>query len=677
MPLPPTRYINAGPMPAQANPASAMAAGRATEGLGKAVSGVAEQQFSVLEKVRQVKEAGAMNAFMANLDEEAGRFAIELAQRHDTDNWPGDWKERVDDMRERAKGLGLSPEAMAKLDNQFTSWSSQRAISFETQAATKALGMARMQSNTALEHAMARNDEEAVRRVLDSGIYNPAEEDKILMELQRRSAVFDYERRIDADPLQAERDLRSPEFLEGNPALTAQDAENLARRAEQRANRFRDDFANDIIISGEIPSEEDLAEMEKKGLISKITHAQWLLKLRGASEGAADPAPDSALYNEIFSRIVQYDPQDDENLKLKADLRHLISGVDLPAEHKKALNEKLEKRISEAGQPMSEYESRYSKKIEADFRRGDFGNYRYPFDHDNNPATAPIIRTNPEEYEKAWRLSGEFSDAWRGIFAGLPADADAKVVGAAYDELKKSFLERTPPPDIDFGGPEVDLPFNPDEVYQNLLPSDEGGMDPGAPGVLPPLPSPSGGNPSFGGVPLMPAGIPYKGAVGTVFGGSRDPNDNGTSAYGGPTGTDGREGAAIPQAVLAELFPRKPGESDDERKRYEVENLRVVVRNRNGVYHTLPLADRGTAEEVWRRNGRATLDLTEGAVRRVGGLAHPEIVGANHGEERAHLRPRARAYAWPATARALRSRNGSGTSASGRTSDHDAPARLW
>jgi lysozyme len=201
MPLPPTRYINAGPMPAQANPGPAMAAGRALEGLGQAVSGVAEQRFSVLEKVRQVKEAGAINAFMANLDEQAGKFAIDLARRSDTDNWPGEWKERTAEFRAQAKALGLSPEGMAKLDNQFTSWSAQRSIHFETQAATKALGIARMQTNTALDYYAGRRDRDGFERTLaNADFLHPGEVEKARMAFDRNERHQTMQQAILADP---------------------------------------------------------------------------------------------------------------------------------------------------------------------------------------------------------------------------------------------------------------------------------------------------------------------------------------------------------------------------------------------------------------------------------------------------------------------------------------------
>jgi hypothetical protein len=44
-----------------------------------------------------------------------------------------------------------------------------------------------------------------------------------------------------------------------------------------------------------------------------------------------------------------------------------------------------------------------------------------------------------------------------------------------------------------------------------------------------------------------------------------------------------------------------------------------VVRAPNGTMRVLPVVDLGTAEWVWQRAGRPTLDLTEGAAKELGG----------------------------------------------------------
>lgn len=116
---------------------------------------------------------------------------------------------------------------------------------------------------------------------------------------------------------------------------------------------------------------------------------------------------------------------------------------------------------------------------------------------------------------------------------------------------------------------------------------------------------------TFGGHAILPAGESYQGRA-TVFGGANDPADNGRSAFGGTTGAGGREGAAIPLDVLRATFPGRD-------KAWLVKNVEVEVSTGRGRKATLPLADLGTAEWVWRRAGGPVLDLTEGAVRKLGG----------------------------------------------------------
>ena len=97
-----------------------------------------------------------------------------------------------------------------------------------------------------------------------------------------------------------------------------------------------------------------------------------------------------------------------------------------------------------------------------------------------------------------------------------------------------------------------------------------------------------------------------------MFGGTSDPADNGLSAFGGTTGVGGKEGVAIPHDVLKATFPGKD-------KAWLKKNVRVAVRTADGRKAVMPVADLGTAEWVWEKNGRPTLDLTPGALKQLGG----------------------------------------------------------
>lgn len=113
----------------------------------------------------------------------------------------------------------------------------------------------------------------------------------------------------------------------------------------------------------------------------------------------------------------------------------------------------------------------------------------------------------------------------------------------------------------------------------------------------------------FGGMRVPPTGelgAPHL----TVFGGPNDPDDNGLSAFGGATGPSGREGVAVPEKILRHFYG---GDKDT------WEQVQVEATMPDGTKQVLPIADLGTAEWVWKKNGQPVMDLTEGAVEQLGG----------------------------------------------------------
>src|SRR6478609_6063343 len=125
---------------------------------------------------------------------------------------------------------------------------------------------------------------------------------------------------------------------------------------------------------------------------------------------------------------------------------------------------------------------------------------------------------------------------------------------------------------------------------------------------VPGIPDPQGGPLfNFGGRTYSQDWGP---ATASVFGGADDPEDNGLSAFGGITGSGGREGVAIPQRVLEQTL----GGNKADWSRAGAE-----VTLSNGQKAVLPIADLGTAERIWERNQGPTLDLTPGAVNQLGG----------------------------------------------------------
>lgn len=325
-------------MPAQASAAPAMAAGQATVAIGKAIESMGETGLRLVERKRKVDEAGKMAAFLTNLDEEASRFSIDLARRSDTENWVEDWKQRTADISERAKALGLSPEAQARMQMELADWNSKRAIQFETQAATKSLGIARAQLTTSLDYHAARGDRDGFERDLktgmDGGVFNPAEADEARMRFERSAAGVDLQRRIDADPAGVLAELEDPEkFLKANKHATISMVEAArveAKRALNRSEGEQSDRALDDIAAGKITDPEDIDRLypsirphqreELKAYMGRRMTAEHRAKL-------AAPEYQQQVFGEVSRLLRDYDPTvgevDEDLVRMKTMLYDL------------------------------------------------------------------------------------------------------------------------------------------------------------------------------------------------------------------------------------------------------------------------------------------------------------------------------------------------------------------
>ena len=332
----PTRYINPGPMPAQASDAG-QAAGRAIVAAGNALQNIGQTGMQIMGQVRRIKEQGEISAFMTNLDEEASQFSLELATRHDTENWPKDWQEKTTDMRERARGLGLSPEAMAKLDLDLNEWTTKRSIHFETQAATKALGMARAQLATSWDYYSARGDEEGMTRTMEQArsILDPAEMQKLEIERAKALATRDITLQIERDPqavLDATEDQQA--FLRNNPGATLGIVERARDEARTRLRRLtgeQTDAALDAIADGKVTDPADLAArfpnmrpMVRERLTDYMRDRQTTQR----KAQLADPAYQARVFGEVSRRLSDYSPEIGDVDEALVEMKTLL--YDLP-----------------------------------------------------------------------------------------------------------------------------------------------------------------------------------------------------------------------------------------------------------------------------------------------------------------------------------------------------------
>lgn len=588
--LPGTNLIQGYNVGANGSPGAAAAPWEAFGQVGHAIQAFGEKGAGMLIQAKQSNTRKRANDMQVELSQLMAEQDHEMIENPDATQWVPSFEKKLEAARNSYLTAGMSPDEQEVIGGRFNEWAQKAsarvassAIGAIHQNQTKSVGNLLSLAERTGDEDMRQNGLSQLRELVPS-----ADFDKVVMESDSRVSYFQKAKQIDEDPLGSERKLNSRDFAEKNPNLSFEAIDDLQRRAEQKANRYRSDFANDVIINGANPTEDELAIMEEAGQIDKTTHARWLVKIR-SYQGA--PQSDPAIYEETYARIQSFEPAKDPSGRVEAGLRSWIASQSLPPEELKALNAKLTDRVNPATsqQPKSQFESSFSQKTGMDFRRGDFGKYRFPVDHDGNPDTPPITPINMGEYDKAWNLMGNFNEQWRGILSSMPEDVPFEKVNSAYESLKKSFKDQKPMPDLNFTAP-TPLPFDPGATYKSL----------------------PGKRSHFGGVPVKPPGVPYTGASATVFGGPNDSEDNGKSAFGGFTGAGGKEGTAIPQALLAAKWPGKD-------KKWLSENVRTVVRSADGVAHSLALVDLGTAEWVWERAQRPTLDLTEGAARQLGG----------------------------------------------------------
>lgn len=323
MPLPPTRYIDAGPGVPLANPQTAMAEADAMSRMGETISAVGQQGFQVAEKVRKIEEAGKMSAFFSNLDEEAAQFSNELMTRSDTGAWPTEWKEKTTEMRDRLKGLGISPEGRARAELEFGDWSSRRSIQFETQAASKAVAMGRAQAVQSMNYYASRGDLDSYRReadrALQGGILNPVEHEQALRDGETIATETALDEDIRNDPAGvlarlADRDA----FMAANPGANLNMIEHAERKAQGQASEFRAnelDQIEDAMTTGrftgaDLEAAQYLTDKDRRAVTGALAqkdppsneiHARSWVMLESLRKLRNDPAVTAEQYREAWN----------------------------------------------------------------------------------------------------------------------------------------------------------------------------------------------------------------------------------------------------------------------------------------------------------------------------------------------------------------------------------------
>jgi hypothetical protein len=242
MPLPPTRYIDAGPATPLANPQIAAATAKAHAMLGETIARIGERGMQFAEQIRKIDERTKITEFFHAADMQAAEFSQGLMTRNDTEKWGADFRKKVSKMTDDLRKLDLSPAALAEAEGKFLEWSGRRTIQFETQAAAKTVEVGKARAVNAANYYFERGQIEEGRQVLsdggEAGLFNPAE----IEEGQRRGDEIAADKNLAEDLKQDPRGtlarLESGEFLDSTPGADL----DMVERGKRKAHAVMQDY---------------------------------------------------------------------------------------------------------------------------------------------------------------------------------------------------------------------------------------------------------------------------------------------------------------------------------------------------------------------------------------------------------------------------------------------------
>lgn len=342
--IPPTRYIDAGPGMPLANPQVAMAQGEAMARMGNTIQQVGALGFELAGKVRRIEEAGKITALEANMNEDASQFSLELMKREDTANWPAEWKERSGKWLDEAKKQGLSPEGLARFQERFTQWNSQRSIGFETQAASKAVELSRARFGNALNYHASRNDWNSYGKTLDdaraSGVISSPDHERGVMDMNAKKAQDEIKASTETNPDSilnaADADLLR-QFPNSTPDMIS-DARRHARTVRREQDQDIINKGLDAIYGDKVNDPKELLAMAhgRPLLAQHLKNALEQYQSDGYREKLADPVNQAAAAGRARALLASYKPadagtEDTQAIEIGIALRQLPTGGDAGA----------------------------------------------------------------------------------------------------------------------------------------------------------------------------------------------------------------------------------------------------------------------------------------------------------------------------------------------------------
>ena len=570
---------------------AAAAPAAALGGLAESIAGVSAHFYDTALHVQKLENARVASEKRNQLSSDYAQHQLDLESDPDPQSRMQKTAAFLSSYKGQMSDASLPPAVQDDLQQHFDQFATQATIHQAADSAKLAQRRATLAMDNELQGAMDSGDgagaHAVVKRFVASGAMLPEQGEALARKIDFQGDVNGMRRQIAADPIAMEQQLDSADWVAKNPRLAGA-REHLLSEASRGANRERSDFANNLIISGEDPSLDDLANMEDYGYISKATHAQWAQKVRagdltvgtdrtdgtgttvaGSPRRSVALPVDPAIHNEALSAVYQYDPANDPGGLGEASLRSHIASLPVAAEQRKVLNEKLDLQINPVtrAQPKNFHDAAFHGRIDTEFTRGDFGKYEFMVDEDNNPKTAPTKAIDAKEYDKAWETRQLFTDEWKGILSTLPLDAPFPVVNAAYTGLKTKYKDAKAPPEVSFT----------------------------------PIPAPA----------FDPARV-YRGAGGSATAPQASAEQSHTVVP--QIDADTSEGVAVPLLTLQAQFPGRDTE-------WLAANARVVTRGPGGLSVALPV---GSMPESGDAGG---IRLSPQTVRQIGGRIGYDAAG--------------------------------------------------
>jgi hypothetical protein len=371
MPLPPTRYIDAGPGVPLANPNAAMAQGAAMGRLGESISQVGERGLQIAERLRKIDDNRKMTSLFTGMERETADFELGLMKREDTENWQDEYAEKSESWKQAAGESKLSPEGQAVFDERFAEWNS--------------IELARSTIANSYDFHMGRRDYGAAQQVLEdahqSGFSSAPDLEKGRMVIEKASRHDGIMDGINAD---------ARAWMADNPADKPPgdyDAAKWRQIHDYAAGIARDeDAASSDEVLNRVVTGKITTRAEIEGLTPKMTPLQrqklfeasdrW--NAEGAKARRNEPENISANVGKFYATLNDWKPDEEGQDPAGVELRMLVE--ELPEGHplRDKMRDSMAARKSRIGDEVKTKADQGIKTLKDAAERGDFGMTKLP-----------------------------------------------------------------------------------------------------------------------------------------------------------------------------------------------------------------------------------------------------------------------------------------------------------